>query len=351
MGNKDWYTERWKNKQALKKKTRRLEKLKRNVKKDNSDEDSLELTIYDSDDPVLGELNQGILAGLSYPTYTILSKGKFIQGMTESKEQGGILSKLSIGDNIVFDMYDEKPVIMGITQRRSKLVRLRADASRRSQAGAEEQVIAVNMDLAIIVASVAQPTFHPRLVDRYLIVCQYGNIRPLLCLTKIDLAPIPDVSMYRGIDLPVVSISNKTNEGIDQLLPYLNGKCCVLVGNSGVGKSSLVNTLLKREEALTGEVSKKSGKGRHTTSAYMLHVLDKSTYLIDTPGIRSLGLLDIDKRSLRLYFPEFHEFATNCKFNDCTHYHEPDCAVKKAVEEGFISQERYDSYIRILSKS
>ena len=349
MRNKDWYTERWKNKRALRNKALRQAKHERRYQNQQPDEEIPALAVYEPADASRhGEL--GVLAAINYPSFSLLYQGDFISASVETKEQGAILNQLAIGDNVVFDRVDSTITIGGITKRHSQLARLRMDASRISQAGAEEHIFVANIDIAIIVASTVQPSFHTRLVDRYLILCQYGNVKPLLCLTKTDLAPFPDISMYRNADLPVVGISNKTQDGIENLMPYLEGKRSVLVGNSGVGKSSLINSLLKNELQATKSVSEKSGRGRHTTSSTSLHLLDASTILIDTPGIRSLGLWNIDPTSLRLYYPEFLEFATKCEFGDCTHSHEPKCAVKRAVEEGLIPHERYDSYIRLLVK-
>ncbi len=294
--------------------------------------------------------NIGIVAELNPANYKILYKGNFIEGIAENNYQKGIINQLVVGDNVIFELEKSNPVIKGRTERHSKLVRLRADSSKKSLVGSEEHVIVANIDVAVIVASTIQPAFNPNLVDRYLIISQYGNVSPILCITKTDLAPPPDISMYKNADLPIIKVSNKTMDGISDLLSYIKGKRCVMIGSSGVGKSSLINSILEDDVLFTDEISKKSGKGRHTTSSSSLHLLDESTMLIDTPGIRSLGLWNLDADSLRLYYPEFAEFAPNCKFSDCTHSHEPGCAVKKAVEEGFISKERYDSYIRLLEK-
>jgi len=344
----DRYTKRWKNKRALKRKALREKKYgSKNKGTEEYRARTPELIICSA----VEAFKRGILADINHPNYSISSESGLLSGRAETSAQRTILNQLAIGDNVVFELSGENPVINGITARVSQLVRMRADASRFSLAGAEKHIIAANIDVAVIVASVVQPTFHPRLVDRYLIMCQYGNVKPLLCLTKIDLDALPDLSMYQNIRFPIIGVSNKTREGIDKLMPHLKNKRCVLVGKSGVGKSSLINTLLEKELLATREVSEKSGKGRHTTSVSSLHFLDNSTILIDTPGIRSLGLWNIDPTSLRLYFPEFIKFTIDCAFNDCTHLHEPRCAVKSAVEEGRIPHERYDSYVRLLEKN
>ena len=323
---------------------------KRNKDSTDKPTDVWNLKVYNMDEaPAHGHI--GVLVSMNYPNYSILSKESLLDGRAEPKDQKAILSQLAIGDNVVFDVTNAGLEISGITERRSKLVRLHADESHDSIYRVKEHIIAANIDMAIIVASTVQPQFQPGLVDRYLVLCQYGGIKPLLCLTKIDLAPIPDLSMYKDSGVSIVGVSNKTHEGMESLMEYIDGKTCVLVGNSGVGKSSLINTMLKEEILPVNEVGEKNGKGRHTTTSTSLHGISKSTFLIDTPGIRSLGLSQIDADSLRLYFPEFEEFAVHCKFSDCSHSHEPGCAVKAAVEEGEIPKDRYDSYIRLLEKA
>ena len=164
-------------------------------------------------------------------------------GKAETDYQLDLLDQLAIGDNVTFALEDKNPIIKGITVRRSKLARLRMDTSKKSVLRAEEHIIAANIDIAVIVASTVQPPFNPNLVDRYLVISQYGNVSPLLCITKTDLAKAPDLSMYESTDLPVVKVSNMTKDGVDRLLPYIKGKICVMIGSSGVGKSSLINSL------------------------------------------------------------------------------------------------------------
>ena len=352
MKNKGSHAGHWKTRRAM-----RIKSLRQaNSKGDDSEYSRIgstgsraDLEVYENDEAQkLGSI--GILAELNPPKFTLLHDKRFILGKAETDYQLDLLDQLAIGDNVIFALEAENPVIKGITVRRSKLARLRMDTSKKSALRAEEHIIAANIDIAVIVASTIQPLFNPNLVDRYLVISQYGNVSPLLCITKTDLAKAPDLSMYESTDLPVVKVSNVTKDGVDKLLPYIKGKICVMIGSSGVGKSSLINSLLGEELLLTDEVGRKSGKGTHTTSTTSLHLLGESTMLIDTPGIRSLGMWGIDKDSLRLYYPEFAEFSQSCKFRDCTHSHEPGCAVKKAVEEGLIRRDRYDSYIRLLMK-
>jgi ribosome biogenesis GTPase / thiamine phosphate phosphatase len=291
----------------------------------------------------------GILAESRSGRFSIASNGTILEGITELPDQRSIIRQLTIGDDVVFTLSPEKIIsLKGRLERRSKLVRLRMDATKVSSGDSEEHIIAVNVDIALIVASSTQPRFHPRLIDRYLIMCQYGNVKPVICITKTDLESPPDVSTYTSIGIPTFLVSNETKEGIEAIKSYLHGKSFVLVGNSGVGKSALANSLFGKELLLTGKVGKISGRGTHTTSNTSLHYLDKSTFLIDTPGVKSLELWNVDSGSLSLYFPEFAKFSGECQFRDCSHSHEPKCAVKNAVERGEILKGRYESYIRLL---
>ena len=202
-----------------------------------------------------------------------------------------------------------------------------------------------------MVAAIADPPFHPRLIDRFLIMAQHGGIQPLICLNKCDLGePPPELAIYAGLGVDVVMASAHSGTGLDQLRAALQGKNSVLVGHSGVGKSSLVNALLGTATATVGAVGEKSNRGRHTTTAAQAHRLDTDTYLFDTPGIRSWGLWEIDQSELRDYFSEFAGPAAQCRFRDCTHRSEPGCAVLAAVEAGTISAVRFDSYSRLMDE-
>lgn len=260
-----------------------------------------------------------------------------------------------VGDRVTFDWEEEgQGVVRRVLPRGSKLVRMRVSRGARGwnpRKEAEEQVLAANVEVAVIVASAAAPAFHPRLVDRYLVMCQYGEVAPVICLNKCDLAEdLPDLSIYERMGIPVVYCSATTGQGLQDLKEQLKGSYSVLTGHSGVGKSSVINRLLGEEILEVGEVSSVTGKGRHTTTVSSLHRLDGATYLIDTPGIRSLSLWAVDRGSIRLYFPDFEEASQECRFRNCLHLTEPGCGVKEAAERNEVAPERYDSYVRMMSE-
>ena len=262
-------------------------------------------------------------------------------------------NRLVVGDE-VFCMLSEDGV-SGIIQARqsrtSVLSRFKGERHRVSVLAQDEQIIGANIDMAVIVVAKKHPAFHPRFVDRYLVICENGGITPLVCMNKSDLSDenIPAIEWYRSAGIPVIETSTTTGQGIEALKKHIEGKMIVFVGNSGVGKSSLVNVILGAQLE-TKEVSSKTGKGKHTTTASCLYHWADDSYVIDTPGIRSLGVFHIDKLNLQGGFPEFWEYANECQYNDCSHSHEPICGVRKAVEDGAINQYRYESYMRMLEE-
>ncbi|NLF33128.1 MAG: ribosome small subunit-dependent GTPase A [Planctomycetes bacterium] len=212
-----------------------------------------------------------------------------------------------------------------------------------------EKVIAANMDQLVVIGAVAQPRFRRGLLDRYLIVAERGELPLVLVVNKIDLGDFDHALLDEYVPLGVsyLTCSSRTGEGLDAVRELLTGRRSILAGASGVGKSSLLNALVPELELVTREVRQADQRGRHTTTAATLYDLPFGGSVVDTPGIRELGL-EIDKADLPWYFPEIAALAPQCRFRDCSHTHEPDCAVQAAVEAGTVPERRYVSYLRIL---
>ncbi len=215
------------------------------------------------------------------------------------------------------------------------------------------QLIAANIDQMIVVASVRSPAFKMRLIDRFMITAMQGGVQPVVVVNKIDLKHDVDLEkvekIYDSVGIDVIPTSAGQRLGLDKLQETLKNKESVFVGQSGAGKSSLLNAIQPGLKLRTGEVSEKTGKGKHVTTVVELFPLDVGGYVVDTPGLRALGLAGLDKRNIDKFYDEIFETSHNCRFSDCRHKAEPDCAVKAAVEKGDIFRERYESYIRILA--
>lgn len=220
----------------------------------------------------------------------------------------------------------------------------------------KQQTLAANIDQVVIVASVTQPEFNYGFMDRFLLASNLNNLPFVLVLTKMDLLPggekdlSDDIRDFMSIADKVIPVSVKSGEGIDVLQKELLGKSSVFSGQSGVGKSTLINALVPEAELRTGEVRERDGKGRHTTTSSSLFDFPGGGYVIDTPGIRSIGLMDMEAETLAKIFPGFFEDDLfTCKYSNCIHVKEPGCAVREAVESGKLTPARYASYLRILN--
>ncbi len=206
-----------------------------------------------------------------------------------------------------------------------------------------------NIDQLLVVGSFVQPPLKPGLIDRLLVVAELEDVRPVICLNKADLVDDPleietICSVYEKIGYTVLVTSVKDGRGIEQLAGQLRGKRSALSGHSGVGKSSLLNKIEPGLQVAVADVSASSKKGRHTTTQVITYTLDDTTEVIDLPGMKKVDFVDIHRDEARFFFREFNDFAENCKFNDCLHLTEKNCAVKEAVENGRIAEIRYQSY-------
>lgn len=257
-------------------------------------------------------------------------------------------SVLAVGDRV--RVSDESGLwkVQSVLPRRTVLAR--PDPLHKHR----QRLIASNVDVVMHVVTLKSPPLRPRLIDRYLIAIQRGGAQPVICINKIDLLTpeerdreLEKLVPYLSLGVPVAGVSAKTGEGLAQLRREAEGKMCALVGHSGVGKSSILNALSDTLQLATNTLHRKRGTGRHTTTASTLYDFGGGTYLIDTPGIREFGLWDLDRESLRDYFPEFAEPSELCRFTDCTHVHEPDCEVKDRVAAGDLSAARYETYVRL----
>jgi ribosome biogenesis GTPase len=216
-----------------------------------------------------------------------------------------------------------------------------------------ERVLAANVELVLVVAALREPRLSVGLVERVVLATQRGGAVPLVVATKLDLCAdaeaLASLAPLRATGVDVVACSAKTGAGIDELRARVAGRLCALVGHSGVGKSSLLNALDPALALAEGRVRAADGKGRHTTTASSLHRLADGTRLIDTPGVREFGLWGMTRAELGAAFPDVAAAAERCRFRDCTHDHEPDCAVRAAATSGALSDARYRSYLRILA--
>jgi ribosome biogenesis GTPase len=246
--------------------------------------------------------------------------------------------------------------IVEVLPRRNRLAR--RSAVPMPGAHPFEQVIAANVDLVVPVFAAANPAPHWNLLDRYLVSAESLELPSLVCIAKLDLAQAEGgsteeelaaaVDVYRRIGYRVLLTSARTGAGLDELRQVLSGQVAVLVGKSGVGKTSLLNALQPGLGMRVNEVNPTTGKGRHTTSSAEMFMLDSGGALVDTPGVREFGLWDVDQDDLALFFPEMRPFIGRCRFGlDCQHEDEPGCALRKAVMCGEISPRRYQSFMRL----
>jgi ribosome biogenesis GTPase len=289
--------------------------------------------------------------------YTVLSdtkillecriKGKFrIQGIKST-------NPIAVGDRVEFEMEaDGKGVIHKIEDRKNYIIRKSINLSKQSH------ILAANVDQAFLIVTLASPRTSTGFIDRFLLTAEAYHIPTSIIFNKIDLVEndieeskeLDDViKMYQKIGYQCYKVSATENKNIDLLQQLTKDKITLIAGHSGVGKSTLVNAIDENLDLKTGEISNAHSKGKHTTTFAEMHPLAYGGFIVDTPGIKELGLVDMEKEEISSYFPEMRVLKNQCKFNNCLHLNEPKCAIIEAVEQGDIAPSRYNSYLGIMN--
>jgi len=286
--------------------------------------------------------------------YTVKEKDRIynckIKGKFRTK---GIVTTnpVSVGDNVDFIVKKEEDtgLIIRLHKRKNYIIRKSINLSHKAH------IIAANVDQAFIVITIKMPETHPVFIDRFLVSAQAYNIPTTLVFNKMDIYDDKDIKqmneligIYSSVGYKSIKVSAEKEEGIEELRKLLKDKVSVFAGNSGVGKSTLVNVIDPALNLKTAEISGYHKKGKHTTTFSEMFEFYFGGYIIDTPGIKGFGLVDLEDENLATYFPEMLKLQAECRFYNCTHTHEPACAVIKAVKENKIGLSRYKSYLSML---
>jgi len=280
--------------------------------------------------------------------YEARIKGKFrIKGLVTT-------NPIAVGDVVDFEFEpgSDNAVITHLHPRKNYIIRKSINLSKQAQ------IIAANLDQAFLIVTLASPRTSLGFIDRFLVTAEAYDIPAVLIFNKLDLFSSTGLeiladykAIYEDIGYPCYEVSAKLGTNIDDIQELIIGKTTLFSGHSGVGKSSLINALLPALTLKTGEVSDWSDKGMHTTTFAEMHELPEGGFIVDTPGIRELGIIDIEPQELGHFFPEMRNRMNDCRFNNCRHINEPGCAVIAAVEAGEIEVSRYESYLSIYHKN
>ena len=255
-----------------------------------------------------------------------------------------------VGDRVMVEPDGDSSAIVEILPRSNYVIR------RASNLSKESHIIAANIDRALLIVTLHSPTTAREFVDRFLVTCEAYRVPVTIVIGKADMlvgeyeAEAEEFeAIYGDAGYDIIRLSSTTGEGVEEIRALLRDKKTLVAGNSGVGKSTLVSNIDPTLDIRTGEISESHHKGKHTTTFSTMYPIEGG-YIIDTPGIKGFGLIDIEGRELCRYFPEMMRLAPDCRFYNCTHTHEPGCAVREAVEEGIVAWSRYESYLKILDE-
>jgi ribosome biogenesis GTPase / thiamine phosphate phosphatase len=293
---------------------------------------------------------KGLVVKSTGSWYRIWANGAFIDVRAAGKIRLKGLkttNPIAVGDMVVV----RDDLIQEVEERKNYLIRRSTNLSK------QYHILAANLDAAVLVASITKPRIAPGFIDRFLINAEAYQVPAIVVINKIDLVDadheeLEDLAfLYRSIGYPVYLLSTETADELPLLVESIVGKTVLFTGFSGVGKSTLLNRIDPSFEQKTGEISVANEKGKHTTTFAEMFLMEDGTKIIDTPGIKEMGLVDFEAWELSHFFPEMKKYSSHCKYNNCIHKNEPGCAVKKAVEEFEIHPFRYQNYLSMMDEN
>ena len=298
-----------------------------------------------------------MLEGIVYKStgswYLVKSENKFFECRIKGKirlKDISTTNQIAVGDQVQFELEsDGKGIISDILPRENYIIRKSVNLSK------QYHIIASNIDISVLVVTLNNPVTSTNFIDRFLVSCQAYDIPVIIAFNKkdtyIDKESIEIkklIDMYKLIGYKCELISAKYGDGVDEIIRLIRNKTCIISGHSGVGKSTLINSISPNLKLKTKEISSSHKQGKHTTTYAEMYDLDSDIKIIDTPGIRGFGLVEITKYELGDFFPEFFEAKQKCKFKNCLHLDEPDCNVKNKIKQGKIFESRYNTYLDML---
>ena len=298
-----------------------------------------------------------MLEGIVYKStgswYLVKSENKFFECRIKGKirlKDISTTNPIAVGDRVKFELeIDGKGIISDILRRENYIIRKSVNLSK------QYHIIASNIDISVLVVTLNNPVTSTNFIDRFLVSCQAYDIPVIIAFNKkdtyIDKESIEIkklIDMYKLIGYKCELISAKYGDGVDEIIRLIKNKTCIISGHSGVGKSTLINSISPNLKLKTKEISSSHKQGKHTTTYAEMYDLDSEIKIIDTPGIRGFGLVEITKYELGDFFPEFFEAKQKCKFKNCLHLDEPDCNVKNKIKQGKIFESRYNTYLDML---
>ena len=300
---------------------------------------------------------QGLVYKSTGSWYTVKDEnGKFwnarVKGVLKIDEEITSTNPIAVGDIVDMDLENESEqsvMITGIHDRRNHINR------QSPRIKYQQHIIAANIDQSLLIATIKEPRTSQGFIDRFLVACEMYHVPAILLFNKCDLYKEKEKaiyeewkSIYENIGYKVFAMSIKEKKGVEEVQELLKYKLTLISGHSGVGKSSFINAIIPDSKIVTKDISGWSGKGQHTTTFAEMYDLPFNGKIIDTPGMKEFGLIDLDRQELSGYFPEMRKRLNDCQFNNCLHINEPGCAIKEAVVNGEISEDRYVSYYNIL---